>query len=335
MKKEDGVSGHWSRQKEKTAGYWHLKLLLILFKLLPVFFLRIIAFPVGFFYFVFSKSARMASADFMEKAANFADNPKTAKKLRSPFAPLKNIISFALTLLEKIQIWSGRFPDKNLLLQNDDAVELTERLKNGKGVLVITSHLGNIEPLRGLTSFIKTWVSREITITAVIDMEITENFSRMLKEVNPQYNFDIVNSREIGPHTSGLLEEKLAAGGVVAIAGDRTSANNIEKNLSIPFLGKEANFPQGVFYLAALMQASTQVPIYFVFALRRGDLSLSTKYDLFIHKNTVDYGQISSKKERFTASSELASSFAAYLETYCKKYPFQWYNFFDFWAKEV
>jgi predicted LPLAT superfamily acyltransferase len=54
MKKDEENPIHWSRQKEQ-ASYWHIKFLLILFKIFPVIILRIIAFPVGFFYFLFSK----------------------------------------------------------------------------------------------------------------------------------------------------------------------------------------------------------------------------------------------------------------------------------------
>ena len=337
MKKEEGASVHWSRQKEKTAGYWHLKLVLILFRLLPVVILRIFAFSVGFFYFVFSKSARDASKNFMAKAANFTDDPKMAKKCRSACAPLQHIISFALTLIEKIQTWGNKFPFKNLYFQDDAVGDLVKNLEDGKGALIITSHLGNTELLRGLASFNKTGVSRQIPVTIIVDMKITKDFSRMLKEINPEFSLDIINVQDIGPQTSILLEEKIAAGGIVSIAGDRTSAGNFGKNMNIPFLGEEAPFSPGIFHLVAFMQASqapVQVPIYFMFALRRKDLSLNPKYDMYVHKSNISFYN-SSRKERFMRSTELAVSFAAHLEAYCKKYPFQWYNFYNFWAKEV
>ena len=335
MKKEEYASVHWSQQKEQTAGYWHLKFLLILFKIFPVVVLRIIAFFVGFCYFTFSKLARTESANFLSKAVNFAEDPKTAKKCRGFFAPLRHIISFSLTIIEKIQTWSNKFPFKNLYFQDEDAVgDLIENLEKGKGALIITSHLGNTELLRGLANFNKTGVSRQIPVTIIVDMKTTKDFSRMLKEINPEYCLDIINVQDVGPQTSILLEEKIAKGGIVSIAGDRTSAGNFGKNLSIPFLGEDAPFSLGAFYLAALMQSSVLVPVYFMFALRRKDLSINPKYDMYVHKSDVSFYH-TSRKERFVKSAELAASFAAYLETYCKKYPFQWYNFYNFWAKEV
>jgi predicted LPLAT superfamily acyltransferase len=331
MEKTEETPLHWSQHKEKTAGYWHVKLLLILFKLFPIIILRVIAFPVGFFYFLFSKRGRTESRRYLQKAAPYAEKPDIAKKCLSPFGPLRHIVSFSLNLVEKLESWGGKFKFKNIHFQNDDVEELINELENGKGVFLITSHIGNIELLRGLASFNRTGVSRKTPITAVIDMKISENFSRMLKELNPQSSFDIINAAEIGPHTAVLLEEKLASGEMVTIAGDRTAAGagGPGKNLIIPFLGEDAPFSPGIFYLAALMKA----PVYFVFAIRRGDLSVLPEYDMHVHKSRLPLE--CSRKERFEKSSLLAQSFAALLESYCKQTPFQWYNFYDFWLKEA
>jgi len=322
---------HWSQHKEKAAGYWQIKLLLILFRLFPVFILRVIAFPVGFFYFLFSKRARIESGRFLQKAAPFVEESKTAKRCRSPFGPLRHIVSFSLTLVEKIQSWGGKFKFKNIHFQDDDVEELIRELENGKGVFLITSHLGNIDLLRGLARLNRTGVSRKTPMIAVIDTKISDNFSRMLKELNPQSSFDILNAAEIGPHTAIMLEDQLASGTMMTIAGDRTAANSggKGKKLMIPFLGEDAPFSSGIFYLAVLMKA----PVYFVFALRRGDLSMKPEYDMHVHKSTLSFE--CSRKERLAQSSLLANSFASLLENYCKKNPFQWYNFYDFWAKEV
>ena len=333
MKKPDESTGsvHWSRQKEQAAGYWHFKLFLFLFRYFPIFLLRIFAFPVGFIYFLFSKRSRTESRRFLEKASLSVNNSEIAKKCRSPMAPLRHIVSFSLTLVEKVQSWGGKFPFKDIYFQNDDIKELVEGLENGKGALLICSHHGNAELLRGLASFNQTGVSRNIDVTSIVDLEVTAYFNRMIKELNPQSDLDIISAKQINPDTTILLLEKIAAGGLVVIAGDRTSAGDhfreTEKNLLIPFLGEEALFSYGTFYLAALMKA----PVYFVFAQRRRDLSLKPEYNMHVHKSTISFD--CSRKERLVRSSELARSFAALLESYCKAKPFQWYNFYDFWAK--
>ena len=327
--KEESSRVNWSRQKELAAGYWHIKLMLVLFRLFPVIILRVLAFPVGFFYFVFSKKTRMESKRFLMKVAASVDNNKAAQKSRSTLRPLMHIVSFALALVEKLESWGGKFNFGNVHFHDDDIDGLMRDLENERGVFLLTSHLGNVELLRGLVSFNRTGVSRKVSVTAVIDMKISENFNRMIKELNPQSDFDIISPGEIGPSTAALLEEKLAGGGIVTIAGDRTSAGGAERNLLINFLGEKAPFSPGAFYLAALLKA----PVYFVFGLRREVLSLKPEYDMHVHKSSLSFE--CARKERRRLAFCLAESFAVLLENYCKAQPFQWYNFYDFWSNEV
>jgi predicted LPLAT superfamily acyltransferase len=326
--------GHWSRQKELAGGYWHIKFMLFLFRIFPVVILRILAFPVGFFYFLFSKNARVFSKRFLMKVAPFIENPEAQKRCRSPFAPLRHIVSFSLALVEKLQSWGGKYRFENIHYQDDDGARLTADLENKKGVFVITSHLGNAELLRGLVNFDTTSVSRKVPITAIINLTVTKSFNRVVKELNSRYDMGIITATEIGPHTAPFLEERLSLGGIVTIAGDRTSGGKTERSLALPFLGEDALFSQGAFYLAALIHA----PVYFIFALRRGDLSIRPDYDIYVHKSSFSpesFPSDSTRKERLRLSASLANDFAAHLENYCKERPFQWYNFFDFWLKEV
>jgi predicted LPLAT superfamily acyltransferase len=329
IKETEEAPVHWSQHNEQAAGYWQLKFLLVLFRILPVIFLRVLAFPVGFFYFLFSKRGRAESRRYLQKIAPLISEPETAKKCRSRFGPLRHIVSFSLALVEKLQSWGGKFPFKNISFHDDDIHELVRELENGKGVFLVFSHLGNTEMLRGLLNLGLTGVSRKIPVTAVMDVKVTAHFNRILRELNPQSGMDIIGADEVNPQTAIFLEEKLAAGGIVVITGDRTSADKGSKNFMIPFLGKEAPFSSGVFYMAVLINA----PVFFVFGLRQKNLTLKPQYDLHVHKSALSFG--CTRKERFEQSELLARSFADFLENYCKEQPFQWYNFFDFWQEGV
>jgi predicted LPLAT superfamily acyltransferase len=329
MNGEKEAAVHWSKQKEQTAGYWHLKLLLILFKVLPMSFLRVMAFYIGFLYFVFSKKARTESRRFLLKVAPFVEDPITAKRCRSVFGPLRHIISFSITLVEKLQSWGGKISFMDINTKDDDVKEFSRLLESGQGAFLMSAHLGNFELMRALAHTKQSTKpsASKVPFTAIMDTQVTSHFTRMLNELNPQYSIDLVNTREIGPDAVIYLEEKIACGGIVTSAGDRTSVNSGDKNIMIPFLGEDAPFSPGIYYLAALMNA----PVFFMFAMRRSDLSIKPQYDLFVHKNTLPLE--CSKKERMEKCAGLARSFAALMERYCKKYPFQWYNFYDFWSK--
>ena len=324
MKNNDNL--HWSQKKEQ-AGYRQVKFFLCLFMILPAIIMRILAFPVGFFYFLISKKARDESNYFLNKASAVINHPRTAKKCRSLFKSLRHIVSFALTLIDKLESWGGKFPFEKIHFQDDDINDLVKNLENNKGAILICSHLGNTDLLRGLASFNRTGVTKTFSVTSIIDMEITANFTRIIKELNPESAMEIISAKNISPDTVLHLEKKLSDGGLVVIAGDRTQAGGNDKDLMIPFLEEQAPFSVGAFYLAVLLN----VPVYFVFALRRGELSISPEYDMYVHKQNIPLN--CTKKERLERSAELTRAFAQMLETHCKNHPFQWYNFYNFWSK--
>ena len=322
---------HWSVQKEAAAGYWNVKLMLILFRLLPIMLLRLLAFPVGFFYFLFSKKARNHSIDYLrhitdvqKTTAQDTQNGGGQKKLSS----LVHIVSFALALVEKVEAWGGKVSSKRVIYNDDDIDDLTDKLEKGEGVILISSHLGNMEFIRALAEQNRTKVSREIPVNAIVDFTVTAHFTRMLKELNPHSTTRLLHAAEMGADTVMLLQDRLAAGEMVVIAGDRTAAGPESRYLSLPFLGENAPFPYGPFFLAALLN----VPVYLVFAVRENDLSLKSRYSMFIHKCSLSFD--CPRREREQRIKDLMLWFVSYLEQYCQRYPYQWYNFFDFW-KEI
>jgi predicted LPLAT superfamily acyltransferase len=311
---------HWSEQKERAAS-WQMRLFFVLVRWLPPLLLKLAAFPVGLCFFIFAGKARAESGRFLNRAAN------ACGKSRRQFSSLKNIISFALTLVEKADAWTGRVYFERIHFQNDDVGRLLRELEAGKGAVLLCSHLGNMELLRALADYSRTGVSREIAVTSVADFGVTPFFNKMVESLNPRSQLRIIDAGEIDPDTVLLLEEQALAGGLTVIAGDRTSANTRNQVFSIPFLGAPAPFPRGAFVLASLLG----VPVYAVFGLRRRELSIFPEYNMYVYFiGSPD--QTFSRRERKGTVESYARHFASLLEGYCLQYPHQWYNFYDYWA---
>jgi predicted LPLAT superfamily acyltransferase len=311
---------HWSEQKERAAS-WQMRLFFILARRLPSLLLKFAAFPVGLCFFIFAKKIRTESGRFLDRAA------QACGKNRRQFSSLRNILSFALTLVEKADAWSGKVSFERIHFQNDDIGSLICELEAGKGAVLLCSHLGNMELLRALADYSRTGVSREVAVTSVADFGVTPFFNKMVESLNPRFQLRIINAYEINPGTILLLEEQASAGGLTVIAGDRTSANTRDQVFSIPFLGSPAHFPRGAYVLASLLG----VPVYAVFGLRRRDLSVYPEYNMYVHlMGSPD--QTLSRRERKGIIESYARHFASLLEGYCLRYPHQWYNFYNYWA---
>ncbi len=319
---------NWYQIKQNNnLGY---KLTFFCLKILPSPVLRFLAFPIGFFYWIFSKNARRFSADYgrvISKAMESGKFQETSQPRNKKYRhnTMKHIISFALNLVENIQAWAGKFSfENNVCWQNDDVQDLVKNIDSGKGTLLVISHLGNAQMLKGLATSGESGTRRKMSITTISDANISAGFNALLQQINSDSGFHLVSSDNIGPETILLLQERLEKGEVVVIAGDRISAHT-NRNIEIDFFGRKAYFPYGVFLLISILN----VPVYFINGLRHKDFSLKSRYDMFVRKNPLEFN--CSRKEREERIRQSAENYAGNLEELCIRHPYQWYNFFTFW----
>lgn len=311
---------HWADEKEVISSNKPLKFLLILFSFLPSFVVHSFALPVAFFYFLFSKRARQECRLYQKNLREYTKN-KSPRCVSS----YMQILSFSHCVLEKLEGWLGKQKYDMLVTHEDDLEELVNSLNEGKGALMIGSHLGNIELLRGLSSFGENACRRELSVTTIMEMNATAQFNKTLQEVNPNAGFNVIDPSDIGPDTICTLQEQIEKGGLVVVAADRTSARSRNKCIRENFLGKPADFPYGVFLIASLLKA----PVYYCFGLRTKTSSLSPKYHMFIEKSGVELNV--GRSERENSIRKLCQEFISKLEKYCEEFPYQWYNFYNFW----
>ena len=311
---------HWSERQEVIKTNKPLKFVLILLKFIPGFIVRFFIYPVSFFFFIFAPDARRAAKIYQKQLREF-----TGRKIPKHINPYIQIFSFALCIVEKLEGWLGKIKFSKIQYQNDDIDNILALLKEGKGAVLITSHLGNMELLRSLSDYNYQLVGREVPVYVIMDTDINSNFSETLKSVNPKASFNVINSNEIGPDSIVTLMDAIENGALVVIAGDRTSPNAKEKVLKISFLGKDASFPYGVFLIPALLKA----PVYFMFGLRSRMSIFNPKQNVYIEKCHTDFD--CPRSERETRIVQCCGEFVARLEKFCILYPYQWYNFFDFW----
>lgn len=316
------MAKEWYAIKE-THGSFGMKIVFLLMKILPPAALRFLAFPVGFFYWIFSKQGRLFSRNYLDRLESFEKSKNGGKVSRK--STLKHIISFALNLVENTLSWDGKISDKILHYQDDDIQDIIENIKAKRGTLLLISHLGNAQLMRGMASFDQTGFSGSVPMTVIADFGISAGFNDFLSKINPEEKMNVIDANEIGPGTIGLLQEKLDAGEVVVIAGDRVGAHS-DRTIEIDFLGKKAAFPYGTFFLVSLLK----VPTYFMWGLKQKAFSVRPQYDFFIKKNPVDFD--CPRKEREERIVRTAQNYAAELERHCLDHPYQWYNFYDFWA---
>lgn len=311
---------HWSQVKEKAGSLWQIRFVFSLYRMLGFKRISFILHPLVLGFLLFSPGSRRVSKEFLQRRAGILGIGKVK------FADIyQHFYSFAYLLIEKLAAWAGDFHDSDLVYESPDIDLLVEQLGDGKGAVILCSHMGNIELLRALAVTDSPKRVQDLTINSIVDFAGTSKFNKVLEEINPSSMVRLISARDMGADTIIHLKDCLNRGELVIIAGDRTSAKNPGKTCPVEFLGQAAWFPQGAFVLASLMEA----PIYHMYAVREFDHDFSSNYHFIVHKAQVDF--TGSRRERMSKIKDLVQEYAQHLEKLCLQHPYQWYNFFDFW----
>ena len=301
----------WSERKE-LGGMGCLR---ILFRICPHWLLCLIAVPVSFCYWLFFPEGRRVARRYLSRLGK-----------RGTWLCF---YAFSLTLIEKVEGWAGRCSSADLLFFDDDLPQLRARLREGKGAMLFVSHLGNAELMRSLATEEQMGLKRKVRILSFIYFRGTAQFNAMLKQINPQSMVSLVDASHITVETMSLVQEVLDEVGLVVIAGDRTNVSGSGRSFSFPFLGTKARFPFGAFYLAALVG----VPTYSVCFVREKDFLWRHRYEMHVWANPeIDS---SSRKRRVEGAEKVAACFVSHLQEECRRHPYQWGNFYDFWEEGI
>ncbi|MEZ9291727.1 glycosyltransferase [Vibrio lentus] len=306
---------HWSRTQERGTVLG-IKLLLAVYTLLGRGVFNLILRGVMRYYHLTGKRARNASEQYLFQLKAYAEQQNI--ELPAELTSYNHLLSFGHTMLDKLAAWKGDFSVDNLTIHGQDQFE--SMVENQQGVLILGSHLGNIELCRALGRR-----HSNIKINALVFTEHAERFNSVMKAVNPQSDLNLIQVTSMGPDTAILLQQKLEQGEWIVIVGDRTSTSKESRSVWAEFLGKEAPFPQGPFMLASVLKA----PVFLLFGLR-DDSQSKPHFDVYF-EHFSDKIELP-RKTREQSLQQVVQKYANRLEHYTLKAPLQWYNFFNFWT---
>jgi predicted LPLAT superfamily acyltransferase len=305
---------HWASKKERGSVYG-IQFLLFLYRMFGKLVFKIVLTPVMVYFYLTGRNARQAIWQFFDNLDAHQGLPK--KTFLTKFvAGFKVFFSFGLAIVDKFDAWLGKvkFEDIDLI-----ADEHYKELSSGKGGIILSGHLGNMEVCRAV--FSQEDHKRPLNIITYIDH--AKSFNKILKSLDPDSYISFIHIDQFGPDDSIRLKQKVENGELIVIFADRISVNNPNSANYVSFLGKDAAFPIGPFALASVMEC----PIFTIFCLKE-----KGRYKAYIEKlsDTVKVA----RKDRNAYFIKLTERFALQLEKYAKIAPYQWYNFFDFWQKD-
>ena len=308
---------HWSRLREASGAVVGIRLLMWIYEHGGRIPFSLVLRCVMFCYWLCSSRARRASRQFLD-AANTRRAELGMPKFKE--STYRHFVSFAEMILDKLRAWRRDPSFERSVGFIGTSREVINDFSEG-GKLLIVSHLGNAGALRA-----EGTEGRMADITALAFTAHAGKFNEVYKALAPDSALNIIAVQAIDPGTALALKEKIAKGGVVAIAGDRTppgASRGAEHVVWVDFMGRKAPLPAGPFILAGLLGCRADA----AFALKGDDGRLGTACTRLRGPGRVTRGS------RDAAASELAQDYARLLERYALEYPYQWFNFFDFFRK--
>jgi len=305
------VPRHWAAIGERGA-YCGIKLLSLTYALLGRRGCLTLMWPIVAYFHLTGGKARGYSIAYLRRV-------HARKGLPPPtwWDSLRHFMSFATKALDTFIARSA--PQCCGPIAVNGGEELDRLSAEGKGVLLIVSHLGNSELSRACLSE----RFRKI-INALVYTRHAALYNRIVKIAQPDVEAHTIQVTEVGPATAVVLKERIERGEWIAIAGDRTPLAGEARCSRVAFLGDEAPFSHGPYVLAALMGC----PVYLMFCLREGD-GHAVYFEHFADRIELP------RRNRTKFLAELAARYAQRLEHHCLRSPMQFYNFFDFWSSPV
>jgi predicted LPLAT superfamily acyltransferase len=235
--------------------------------------------------------------------------------------------AFSSTVLDRVYFLRGRMDLFKLTVEGN--VPLETEAAEGRGAFLLGAHVGSFEVMgackqhthqHGLRLAMLMYPDNAQRITAVLN-------TIAVPEMRPHV---IALGR---PHSMLALRDWLDGGGLGGMLADRTLPGSEDQpthhrgnNIVLPFLGQPASFNDGPFRLAALLRRK----VYFMAGLYGGGARYDVRFDPL-----ADFGEpVADAAERERRIRAAVEAYVARLEALCRAYPYNWFNFHDFWLED-
>jgi predicted LPLAT superfamily acyltransferase len=299
---------HWAEMGEYSL-VWGMRTLLWIYRLGGRPIVRGFLYPVVAYYWLVNREGRTASREYLRRVAALAPGIPS-------YGSFRHFMTFAEAILDKLAAWSGMITLNDVEYHGREPV--LEMIRQGRGVLLLGSHLGNLEVCRVIAS-----LEQNIRVNVLVHTRHAEKFNALLSRYNSASGLNLIQVTEITAETSMRLADKIDQGEIVIVAADRTPVDNRFRVAAADFLGAKALFPEGPLILASLLKC----PVFTVFCLKQ-----QGKYVIYFDR--FSDGLKFSRKQRAEELRKAVQRYADRLQAYCLKEPLQWFNFYPFWRSE-
>lgn len=296
----------WIRQRERGSPLL-LRSMSRVARIAPDFVTEPLIWLISFYFTLFPSPASAAgSSTYLEKV--LGRRPGFAERYR-------HVRMFAHVLLDRVNLLGSGIERFDIRSRHHEVI--ARRHAERRGGVLVSAHFGSFEIMR---SFEKTLPGMSVRYLMFPDN--AQKSTQILDQLNPDVAAQVISLTD-GLSAMLAVREALDEGSFVGFLGDRMPVRNPRAEVTVPFFANPLPVPLSP-YLSAILAG---VPLILCFAPRVGrktyEIEMFEIYD----------GEPVPRGERDAKCRELAERFAARLEEMCRRYPYNWFNFFDIWSE--
>ncbi len=301
-KPEDSEQKQWSSRS--VGRNWQHQIFYLLIRLGGRRAAYALLYVVVGYYVLFSRLARKRAEPYLSRRF------PSAGRAMHLWHCYRLILTFGQVLIDRAVV--GILGTDYLKVRLDDREALLKLRNENEGLLLMTAHVGNWQATMAALDFLDSPV-------LLLMVREAGDIDRLYHE----HGEGECPYRIIDPsgYLGGTLEMMgaLKKGEIVCVMGDRLLGSD-RSGVSTDFLGGEVSLPFSAYKIAS----ATGAPIVIFFTCKEG----GDRYRLELAR-VIRVPQLVGRKAELFAP--YAAEFAAALEDFCQRNPYQYFNFFDMW----
>lgn len=217
-----------------------------------------------------------------------------------------NHCMFSQVVIDRFAMYAGKKFDVDI--EGHDSFLALARKE--AGFIQLSAHVGNYE-IAGYSLVAETKPFNALVFSGE-KKSVMENRMKMFSRTNIR----MIPVKEDMSHLFEI-DDALRRGETLSMPADRIWGS--KKSIELEFLGGKAKFPAGPFSVATMRGLDVLSVNVMKTSWRR--------YNIYV--KPLCYDKNSPRKKQ---TKELAGEYVKVLESVVRKYPTQWYNYFEFWS---
>ena len=164
---------HWAQQGER-GSFFLMKTIAVLTRVLGRTLITPILYGIVLYFFATGRVARNSIREYQNNLARWSGRTELKSSSMQVF---RLFLTFADSLLDKIDVWHGRIGLEHLDVDDPYGVRLLAHQHQGRGQMLVGAHLGNLEVCRALAQ-----IGKKVQMNVLVHTRHAESFNRLLNK---------------------------------------------------------------------------------------------------------------------------------------------------------